>query len=354
MLVKILTEYGPKATVVVWDAGDTGRKEIYTEYKAQRSSRPDLLKEQWPHLEPLVDAFGYRNVKVPGYEADDVIASIAERAKERGIPVMVVTGDRDAYQLVTDGVRIMTTSRGITDTKVYDRDGVVERYGIPPELIPDFIGLKGDTSDNIPGVPGIGDKTAAELLQRFGDLEGVLSHVDDISGAKRKQNLTEHAEAARLSKQLATMVRDVPIDLDIEAEFTKIPDRANLRTVFREWELRDPLRRLEEALEAAEAESIPRPEAADARTVPVRLATAVDVGKLPGDEVILIASPPEAPEGELIPASTKWRFGAYAGGDYAVAGEVDAPAELVRAVGDRPVVAHDAKALGDVPPNLAF
>src|SRR5437763_9207660 len=113
MLVKILTDHGPKATVVIWDAGDTGRKAIYTEYKAQRSSRPDLLKEQWPHLEPLVEAFGYRNVKVPGYEADDVIASIAERAKADGVDVMVVTGDRDAYQLVDDRVRIMTTSRGI-------------------------------------------------------------------------------------------------------------------------------------------------------------------------------------------------------------------------------------------------
>src|ERR1700682_4338560 len=186
MLVKILTDYGPKATVVVWDAGYTGRKEIYPEYKAQRSTRPDLLKEQWPHLEPLVDAFGYRNLAVPGFEADDVIASIVERARsqEPAIPVMVVTGDRDAYQLVDNGVRIMTTSRGITDTKVYDREGVIDRYGIPPELVPDFIGLKGDTSDNIPGVPGIGDKTAAELLQRFGSLEEGLSHIDDISGPK--------------------------------------------------------------------------------------------------------------------------------------------------------------------------
>src|SRR6202011_458097 len=114
---------------------------------------------------------------------DDVIASIVERAKatEPPVPLMVVTGDRDAYQLVDDGVRIMTTSRGITDTRVYDREGVIERYGIPPELVPDFIGLKGDTSDNIPGVPGIGDKTAAALLQQFGTLEDVLAAVDQIS-----------------------------------------------------------------------------------------------------------------------------------------------------------------------------
>ncbi len=354
MLVKILTDYGEVPTVVVWDAGMSGRKELSADYKAQRSSRPDLLKLQWPHLRPLVEAFGYRNISVEGFEADDVIAALVTQARDRNIPVMVVTGDRDAYQLVGDGVRIMTTSRGITDTKVYDRDGVVERYGIPPELIPDFIGLKGDTSDNIPGVPGIGDKTAAELLQRFGDLEGVLSHVDDISGAKRKQNLTEHADAARLSKQLATMVRDVPIDLDIEAEFTKVPDRANLRTVFREWELRDPLRRLEEALFAAEAQEIPRPEAAEAKTIPVRTGPVSGIAKLTGDELYLVAVPPEAPEGELIPVSTKWRFGAYAGGEYALAGEVDDPAELAAVAGDRPVVAHDAKALGDVPANLVF
>ena len=283
-----------------------------------------------------------------------MIAALVERARERDIPVMVVTGDRDAYQLVGDGVRIMTTSRGITDTKVYDRQGVIDRYGIPPEKIPDFIGLKGDTSDNIPGVPGIGDKTASELLQRFGDLETVLASVDEISGAKRKENLTAHADDARVSKQLATMVRDVPVDIDLDAEINRTPDRANLRTVFRDWELRDPLRRLEEALEAAEIEAIPRPEAADARAVKVQQGGLADVTQMKGDELVLVAQAPEAPEGELIPRQPRWRFGAYGGGNHALAGEIDDPAELVKAAGDRPVVAHDAKALGDVPPNLVF
>src|SRR5689334_5826170 len=357
MLVKILTDYGPKATVVVWDAGDTGRKQVYSEYKAQRSTRPDLLKEQWPHLEPLVDAFGYKNLRAAGYEADDVIASIAERAKraEPPIPVMVVTGDRDAYQLVDDGVRIMTTSRGITDTKVYDRDGVIERYGIPPELVPDFIGLKGDTSDNIPGVPGIGDKTAADLLQRFGDLEGVLSNIDNITGAKRKQNLTEHADNARMSKQLATMVRDVPVDIDLEVEFARVPDRTNLRAVFRDWELRDPLRRLEEALEAADLESIPRPEDVDTIQVKTGLARHPgDIARMKGDELVITLQAPEIPEGELIAREPAWRFAAYAGGSIALAGETDDPSLVIQAVGDRPVIAHDAKQLGDVPPNLVF
>ncbi len=171
MLVKILTEYGPKPTLVVWDAGMSGREQVSEDYKAGRRERPDLLSEQWPHMHPLVDAFGYTNVKVQGYEADDVIATLAGRAREKGIEVMVVTGDRDMFQLIEDGVKVMATSRGITETKIYDEQAVIDRYGIGPELIPDFYGLKGDTSDNIPGVPGIGDKTASDLLQKFGSLE---------------------------------------------------------------------------------------------------------------------------------------------------------------------------------------
>src|SRR3954465_4701827 len=365
MLVKILTDYGQVPTVVVWDAGMSGRKEISADYKAQRSTRPDLLKLQWPHLRPLVEAFGYRNISVEGFEADDVIAALTQQAKERGIPVMVVTGDRDAYQLVDEGVRIMSTSRTVTDTKVYDRDGVVDRYGIPPEKTPDFIGLKGDTSDNIPGVPGIGDKTAAELLQRFGDLETVLASVDQISGAKRKENLTNHAEDARVSKQLATMLFDVPIDLDLEAEVTRRPrppsagaprarDRGDLRQIFREWELRDPLRRLEEALYFLEADAIPRPEQQTAKTIPIREGRPQDIDMLGGDPLALVAQAPEIAEGELIPRETHWRFGAYAGGSHALVGNIDDPAQLVAAAKQRPVVAHDAKALGDVPPNLVF
>src|SRR6195952_1782107 len=250
MLVKILTDYGPKATVVVWDAGSSGRKEVYPEYKGTRSSRPDLLKQQWPHFEPLVEAFGYTNIHLDGFEADDVIATLAERARERAIPVVIVTGDRDAFQLIDPKgiVKVMATSRGITETKLYDHLAVIDRYGIAPELIPDFYGLKGDTSDNIPGVPGIGDKTAATLLQTYGDLEGVLASIDKISGAKRKENLTNHAEDARVSKVLATMQRDLPVDLDVAAEAGRAPDRSKLREVFREFELRDPLRRLEEVL----------------------------------------------------------------------------------------------------------
>src|SRR3712207_2287292 len=144
------------------------------------------------------------------------------------------SSDVCSSDLIEDGVKVMATSRGITETKIYDEQAVIDRYGIGPELIPDFYGLKGDTSDNIPGVPGIGDKTASDLLQRFGSLETVLSSVDEISGAKRKENLTNHADDARMSKQLATAVRDVEVEIDLDECLAREPDRARLREVFRE------------------------------------------------------------------------------------------------------------------------
>ena len=215
MLVKIIDEHHPQGVIVAWDAGWSGREKTYDLYKAQRKPRPDLLREQWPHLIPLVEAFGYTNVKVEGFEADDVIASLAKQARAEGIDVMVVTGDRDAYQLVGDGIRVMSTSRGITETKIYDVAAVEERYGVPPTLITDLMGLRGDTSDNIPGVPGIGEKTATQLLQKFGSLDKVLESVDEISGAKRKENLTNHADDARMSRELATLQYDIETGVDL-------------------------------------------------------------------------------------------------------------------------------------------
>jgi DNA polymerase I len=363
MLVKILSEHGQQPTLVVWDAGMSGREEVYEEYKAGRISRPDLLAEQWSHLAPLVEAFGYRNIKVPGYEADDVIATLAGRARDEGVDVTIVTGDRDALQLVEPGVKVMATSRGITETKLYERDTVIERYGIPPELIPDFYGLKGDTSDNIPGVPGIGDKTAAELLQRFGDLESVLASVDQISGAKRKENLTRHADDARVSKELATAKRDVEVDLDLRECAAEQPDRSRLRSFFREFELRDPLRRLEEAL--GEGERAAPPERAEvelrARAVEVPVA---ELARLEGGLPTLACerAEPEAAEepapsasdapGTAAPATGPLRFAAYAGADEVLTGEAETVAALELAWGAGPVVAHDWKAIATLDPPL--
>jgi len=350
MLVKLITDHGAKPTIVVWDRGASGRREVYAEYKGDRPTKPDLLKEQYPHMEPLVEAFGYLNYGVEGYEADDVIATIAEQVKRDGTRVTIVTGDRDAFQLVDDDlVRVMATSRGITETKMYGPQDVVDRYGIPPELIPDFYGLKGDTSDNIPGVPGIGDKTAAQLLQTYGTLESVLEHVDEISGAKRQQNLREHAEAARISKQLATAKRDVPLEgLDVNAVIAREPDRSRLREVFREFELREPLRRLEEALGDADA-AAPAPAADVSIAVEVREGTLADIASLDGELTVAVAEP-DTPEGELLPPSPL-RF-AVAAGAAVLTGPATSRAEVVAALGRRPVIAHDAKALDEVPPTL--
>ena len=368
MLVKVLTEYGERPTVVVWDGGYTGRKELYPQYKAQRSSRPDLLKEQWPNFEPLIEAFGYHNLRVEGYEADDVIASLAALAKHAGpdggpLPVVILTGDRDAFQLVDETTRIMAPGRGITDTKLYDEQAVIDRYGIPPALVPDFIGLKGDTSDNIPGVPGIGDKTAAELLQRFGTLEQVLASIDQISGTKRKENLVEHADDARLSKQLATAKRDIPLELDLHELAARAPDRSRLRETFRRFELRDPLRRLEEALgspdAAAPASSSTAAAAAAAAAVPSRAVAVDEIAQLAADaRVALALRAPEVPEGALFGQEREWRFGLAVSGPAGpltevLAGACGDPAEVVAALGAHPVSAHDAKSLGTVPARLA-
>jgi DNA polymerase I len=325
MLVKIIDEHHPAGVVVAWDAGMSGREVTYDLYKAQRKPRPDLLREQWPHLMPLVEAFGYANVKVEGYEADDVIASLARQAREQGVPVMVVTGDRDAYQMVGPGIRVMSTSRGITETKVYDEEAVVERYGVPPELITDLMGLRGDTSDNIPGVPGIGEKTATQLLQQFGSLERVLSSVEEISGAKRKQNLVEHADDARMSKQLATLQYEIETGVDLNDVMGAEPDRGPLREFMREFELRAVMERLEEAL--------PESEAVPGRSVETELEVEVVEGT-PAD----LAPGPTA----LAIDGERW---AAADGERIVAGSSSLD-ELAVALGERTLVAHDAKSLG--------
>jgi DNA polymerase-1 len=333
MLVKILTEHGTSPTLVVWDGGWSGREQVYTEYKAERRSRPDLLKEQWPQMEPLVEAFGYGNVRVDGFEADDVIATLATQAKEKGIDVTIVTGDRDAFQLIEPGVEVMATSRGITDTKTYDREAVIERYGITPEQIPDFYGLKGDSSDNIPGVPGIGDKTASQLLNEYGDLETVLASVDKISGAKRKQNLTEHADDARVSKELATAIRDVPgVEVDLEGTAAQEPDRSQLREVFRRWELRDPLRRLEEFF----GENGAAPERPTETTVHADVEQ-IDMAALPAWLERLGGKP-----AALAVNAEPLRFAVY-GGQTAAAGAAATLAKLRIALGEHPIVAHDWK-----------
>jgi DNA polymerase-1 len=256
MLFKLLSDYRPKGVAVAWDTRPVHRaaqaEAVEVVYKEGRRPMPDLLREQFPHLRPIVEAFGYRNLEFEGWEADDVIATLATRADETAIRTCVVSTDRDAFQLVSENVCLMMTPRGVSDVNVYTPERVEARYGIRPDQIPDFIGLKGDTSDNIPGVPGIGDKTAGQLVAQYGSLEGVLDHVDELSPARRK-NLTEFAEQARAAKELATMRRDLDVDSDPAELVLAPPDRAQLRETFRQFEFRALLSRVDELDEAVPA-----------------------------------------------------------------------------------------------------
>src|SRR5215210_5631906 len=253
MLFKLLADYKPKGVAVAWDTHAVHRAAISEDYKSERKAMPDLLREQFPYFRPIVEAFGYRNLEFEGWEADDVIATLATDADEAGIKTTVVSTDRDAFQLVSDHVSLMMTPRGVSDVQVYTPGRVELRYGVRPEQIPDFIGLKGDSSDNIPGVPGIGDKTAGQLIAQYGSLEEVIEHVDELSPARRK-NITDHADQARQSKQLATMRRDLELDCDPAELVLLPPDRSELREMFRRFEFRTLLGRVDILDEAVPAQ----------------------------------------------------------------------------------------------------
>jgi DNA polymerase-1 len=256
MLFKLLSDYKPKGVAVAWDTRPVHRHAIAEEadvvYKEGRRPMADLLAEQFPYFRPIVEAFGYRNLEFEGWEADDVIATLATRADEAGIKTTVVSTDRDAFQLVSDNIALMMTPRGVSDVQVYTPDRVEARYGIKPDQIPDFIGLKGDTSDNIPGIPGIGDKTAGQLIAQYGSVDEVIAHADELSPA-RKKNVIEFAEQARLAKELATMRRDLDIDCDPSELVLAPPDRSQLREMFRRFEFRNLLNRIDDLDEAVPA-----------------------------------------------------------------------------------------------------
>ena len=248
MMMKLLQDYTPSGVIVCWDEKPTERLELHPGYKGSRKPTPELLKEQRPFFPELVEAFGYRNLSVIGREADDVIGTLTRIADEQAIATCIVSTDRDAFQLVSDLVCLMMNPRGMTEVLVYTPERVAERLGVPHTAVPDLIGLKGDTSDDIPGVPGIGEKTAAELLDAYKTLEGVYEHIDEIKGPKRKQNLIEHRDEAFRSRELGTIVRDISelADFDPSSVLDAPPDRSKLAELFRKWEMHQLLRRLDD------------------------------------------------------------------------------------------------------------
>src|SRR5438477_728808 len=320
MLFKLLADYRPKGVAVAWDTRPVHRVELSEDYKSERRPMPDLLREQFPHFRPIVKAFGYRTLEFEGWEADDVIATLAHGADEEGIKTCVVSTDRDAFQLVSENVCLMMTPRGVSDVHVYTPERVEARLGIAPEKVPDFIALKGDPSDNIPGVPGIGDKTAGQLIAQYGSLEEVLEHVEELSPTRRK-NLSEHADQARQSKELATMRRDLELDCDPAELVLLPPDRSELREMFRRFEFRNLLGRVDILDEAVPAQAM----------------------RMPGTEVAWREGDFPEVQGRAAIAIRDGRFALAREDGGVIVGSWDAALE--RRLDRADVVAHDFKAL---------
>jgi DNA polymerase I len=245
MLFKALNDTAPTYAIAAFDLpGPTFRHERVAEYKAQRVRAPDELRAQFPWAREVVLALGIPIIEVPRYEADDVIGTLAQKAEAAGLDVIILTGDLDVLQLVTEHIRVFASRRGLSDTIIYDVAKVRERYGFEPPLVVDFKALQGDPSDNIPGVPGIGEKTAMSLVQQYGPLENVLDAVPTMPPGRVQRALESHMDQARLSKWTATIKVDLDIDLPLEDARLFHYDEAEVRELFDRLEFRSLLPRL--------------------------------------------------------------------------------------------------------------
>jgi DNA polymerase-1 len=244
-LLKVLTEFKPTYWAVAFDRPTpTFRHEMFKEYKAQRPVIPEELKNQIKRVHQLVDAFHIPTFEIDGFEADDILGTLSQRANEYGIETIIVTGDNDMLQLVTPGVKALAPKRAFNDTALYDAEAVKRKYGIKPEQITDFKALVGDTSDNIPGIPGIGAKTATKLIQQHGSLEEIYAHIEDIMPSRLQMALRQYQSQAFQSKELVTIVRDVPIELNLESCRVSHYDRNEVAKLFQELEFIKLLPRL--------------------------------------------------------------------------------------------------------------
>ncbi len=241
MLRKLEKEHAPDYMVVVFDKGPSFRVDLYPEYKGHRPSMPDELREQWPHFQALTEAWGCPYLAIEGIEADDIIGTLATRLAGPERQVTMVTGDKDFYQLLTPHIRVLDVMKD----RMIGPDDVMERMGVGPDRIIDMKGLAGDSSDNIPGVPGVGEKTAAKYLAKYGDLEGVIAHALEIGG-KRGQAVHDNADLARLSAVLGTILVDAKqVTLTLEDLKSDSRDVQTLRTLFMKWQFRTHLKELQ-------------------------------------------------------------------------------------------------------------
>ena len=240
-LLSIRDEHEPDYLAIVFDSGMSHREEIFPDYKATREKMPDELEASIPRIREMVEGFHDQVVEVEGYEADDVIATLALKAREAGLEAVIVSGDKDLYQLVGEGIHLLNPGRGGptgVEAEWVDESNAGEKFGVGPDEIPDYLALVGDSSDNVPGAPGIGPKTAVKLLRTYGSLEEILSSAREISGKRARESLLENEEQVRLSKRLVTVQTDLPVELDLEALRVREPDRERLRKLFVDLEFR--------------------------------------------------------------------------------------------------------------------
>jgi len=251
MLLKVLADFKPTHWAMALDSpGPTFRHEKFVEYKAQRPPAPDELKIQFARVRELIKSFNLPSFEVPSYEADDIIGTICKKASGQDIDILIVTGDTDTLQLVSPHVRVLTPKPGkrFSDTIIYDEAAVQQRYELSPGQLTDFKGLKGDPSDNIPGVRGIGEKTATKLIQAFGSIEGIYQHIDEVTPPKAQEALRQNEKAAQQSKELVTIDTDVPIDFDLDACRVSTYERGKVAELFRELEFSSLLPKLPETM----------------------------------------------------------------------------------------------------------
>ena len=250
MLINVLKDHTPDGVLVAFDRPEpTFRHEAEPLYKAQRDAAPDILRQQMGLVREVLDAVGITAIDLAGWEADDLIATVTDKLVEAGNDVIIVTGDRDSYQLVSDpAVKVLYNKRGVSDYALYDEAGIAERTGVTPALYPQYAALRGDNSDNLPGIPGVGEKTAAKLINTYGGLDGIFAHVDEQT-PKLRSNLAEHEERARKNLDLMLLRHDAPIEFEIDA-LDVTPNAEELKRLFDFLEFRTLAGRLDEALSA--------------------------------------------------------------------------------------------------------
>lgn len=255
MLNKIIDEYNPKYMGIAFDRkAPTFRHLEYAEYKAGRQKMAEDMAEQIPVLKEVIAAMNIKQVELDGFEADDIIGTIAKYCDDMDLQAFIVTGDKDALQLISDNVHILITKKGISEIEEYDKSKLQETYGLTPSQIIDLKGLMGDASDNIPGVPGVGEKTALELLRQFGSVEKVLENVSEIKKNKVRENVENNKEQAAFSKKLATIIRDVPIEFRLEEYTLKEADKEKLCELFSELGFKSLIEKMCGGISAPEPE----------------------------------------------------------------------------------------------------